>query len=213
MNLIELNKIFGKGLNFKKVSEITGIVTAFTIDLVGHDTITVITAKDKFHVSCNFGRAVHSKTKYFNDEFHAINQIRNLFRCSVDNLFTALQKEDSEISYKEYMKDASNLHTDFYVQFATRYTIRAILEEVGMEALRASEDEHLNDVKIPFNNIGGGGSWWWSTLAYNQKLLIEKGGDLALSTRTCIAKSTAKFLLQKDSEEVQLFKLLPIERG
>ena len=97
---------------------------------------------------------------------------------------------------KQYMnKEVS--HFDYYSQFVTEATKTFILNDLTVDQIKEalnSGDEHLNDIKIPFNNMGRGGSWWWDHAPINSKLVRETGGSLSPSTYTCVAKACAKIL-------------------
>lgn len=101
------------------------------------------------------------------------------------------------ITHAEYMKDSSNLHHEYHLQFATEGTKQFVLSSLKVEEIRkalANGDKHLNDIKIPFNNMCRGGGWWWDNAPINYKLLKELGGINSMSTHTCVAKAMAKEL-------------------
>ena len=101
------------------------------------------------------------------------------------------------ITQKEYMSNSNELHHDYYLQFATRATKRYVLSELTVEQIKDSlnnGDDHLNNIKIPFNNMGSGGNWWWNFAPINTTLLKELGGTNSHSTHTCVAKAIAKEL-------------------
>ncbi len=101
------------------------------------------------------------------------------------------------ITRDEYMKNSSELHHDFYAQFITDSTNRFILYDLTVEQIKEAfenGDEHLNEIKIPYNNMGRGGSWWWDAAPINMTLLKELGGYNSPSTHTCVAKAAAKIL-------------------
>jgi len=95
------------------------------------------------------------------------------------------------------MNNSSELHHVYYLQFATQSTERFILESLTIEDIKHalnSGDEHLNEIKIPFNNMGRGGSWWWDDAPINISLLKELGENNSAATHTCVAKAMAKKL-------------------
>ena len=98
---------------------------------------------------------------------------------------------------KEYMKDSTKLHHEYYLQFATDSTKRFILGSLSIEDIKKAllnGDEHLNKIKIPYNHMSRGGSWWWDDAPINTTLLKELGECNSQSTHTCVAKAMAKEL-------------------
>ena len=95
-------------------------------------------------------------------------------------------------------------HHEFYSQFVTEQTKSFVLGELTIEQIKKaieSGDEHLNEIKIPFNNIGRGGDWWWDYSPINLILARELGavGVNSIpspSTCTCIGKAAARMLIK-----------------
>jgi len=112
-----------------------------------------------------------------------------------------------QITKKEYMNNSAELHHKYYLQFATKDTKRFILNSLTIKQIKNalnSGDEHLNKIKIPYNNMSNGGSWWWDAAPINIKLARELGcvGEKSLpsqSTRTCVGKAMAKQLTELTS--------------
>lgn len=103
-----------------------------------------------------------------------------------------------KITRADYMANAKELHHVYYLQFATESTKKFILNSLTIEQIKEAlnnGDEHLNKIKIPFNNIGQGGSWWWDNAPIKAELLKELGESNTPSTRTCVAKALAKNLV------------------
>ena len=106
-------------------------------------------------------------------------------------------RTNKRITRKEYMDNSSELHHAYHLQFATEHTKKYVLSELTIEQIKESldeGDEHLNEIKIPFNNMGIGGGWWWDFAPINTTLLKELGGTNSHSTHTCVAKAIAKEL-------------------
>lgn len=101
-------------------------------------------------------------------------------------VFTREQYMNNEVSHHKY-----------YAQFVTPRTLEQVRNTIGLEALRASEDGHFNDVKLPFNNMGRGGTWWWDTVDINQDLCRVVGENNSHSTHTCVGKAAARILLSR----------------
>lgn len=49
---------------------------------------------------------------------------------------------------KEYMQDSTHLHRPFYAQFVTPHILRAVEDFIGIDAIVASKDKHLNDIPL-----------------------------------------------------------------
>ena len=95
------------------------------------------------------------------------------------------------------MKNSSELHHEYYLQFATESTKDFVLRSLTIEEIKNalnSGDKHLNGLKIPYNNMGSGGRWWWDDAPINTTLLRELGENNSPSTHTCVAKAVAKEL-------------------
>jgi len=92
-------------------------------------------------------------------------------------------------------KEAS--HHEYYSQFITESTKRYILQSLTVKDIKnalESGDEHLNKIKIPYNNLSKGGGWWWDNAPINKRLIKESGGCLSPSTHTCVSKAAAREL-------------------
>jgi hypothetical protein len=109
------------------------------------------------------------------------------------------------ITRKEYMSDSSNLHHKYYAQFITEATKRFVLGGLSVEKIRKafdSGDEHLNEIKIPYNNMSRGGGWWWDEAPVDVGLMREAGeigpGSLpSMATHTCVGKAAARVLAER----------------
>jgi len=97
------------------------------------------------------------------------------------------------ITRKAYLADSRNLHRAYYLQFATDRTRRLVAEYIGTDRIRASTDEHFNDIPLQ----------QWDRLeliikdTIDRRLLGEAEGckpgtfNWSLSTAICIAKAVA----------------------
>ena len=106
-------------------------------------------------------------------------------------------KNSKLITRKEYMNNSKELHHKYYLQFAVKSTKTFVLNSLTVEDIKNAllkGDEHLNEIKIPYNNMGNGGSWWWDNAPINTTLLKELGDSNSPSTHTCVAKAMAKEL-------------------
>jgi len=96
------------------------------------------------------------------------------------------------------MANSSELHHTYYLQFANEQTKRFVLASLTIEQIKKAlnnGDEHLNKIKIPYNNMSRGGGWWWDAAPINMTLLRELGGSNSPATHTCVAKAMAKELI------------------
>ena len=100
------------------------------------------------------------------------------------------------------MNNSTELHHAFYAQFITKRTENFILNSLTINEIKVAlnnGDEHLNEIKIPFNKMSRGGSWWWDNTPINLSLARELGavGEKSYpspSTLTCVGKACAKIL-------------------
>lgn len=105
-----------------------------------------------------------------------------------------------KITRAEYMNNSKELHHEYYLQFATKETSDFILRSLAVYKIKEAldnGDEHLNKIKIPFNNMGSGGGWWWDNAPINMQLLKELGESNSPSTHTCVGKAVAKMLVNQ----------------
>jgi hypothetical protein len=115
-------------------------------------------------------------------------------------------KTSKQITREDYMNNSSELHHAFYSQFVTESTKRFILNSLTVEQIQSaidSGDEHLNKIKIPYNNMGSGGSWWWDAAPFNIALAKELGAvgvnsRPSPSTHTSVAKAAARMLIEQN---------------
>lgn len=111
-------------------------------------------------------------------------------------------KTDNKITRAEYMDNASELHHKYYLQFATPSTTHFVLSSLTVEQIKEAldkGDEHLNEIKIPYNNMSrGNGRWWWDDAPINTNLLKELGESNTPSTHTCVAKAVARMLVENN---------------
>lgn len=99
-----------------------------------------------------------------------------------------------KITRADYMANSSELHHAYYSQFITEETKRFILRSLNAKKIKEAlnnGDNHLNDIKIPYNNMG---RWWWDDAPINTNLLKELGENNSPATHTCVAKAAAKIL-------------------
>jgi hypothetical protein len=116
-----------------------------------------------------------------------------------------LNKNKTMITRKEYMSSSSDLHHAYYSQFVTESTKQFVLSSLSVDQIRKaidSGDKHLNEIKIPYNNMSHGGGWWWDGSPVNMNLMLE-AGELSprclpsQATHTCVGKAAAKMLIEE----------------
>lgn len=118
-------------------------------------------------------------------------------------------KTQKTITRKEYMADSSNLHHAYHSQFVTESTKQFVLSSLSVDQIRKaidSGDKHLNEIKIPYNNMSRGGGWWWDGAPYNLEMMREAGEVSerclpSLATRTCVGKAAAKMLVEEHAKK------------
>lgn len=104
-----------------------------------------------------------------------------------------------KITRSDYMNNSKELHHEYYLQFATKSTFDFILRSLTVDEIKEAlknGDEHLNEIKIPYNNMGSGGRWWWDDAPINVELLKQLGENNSPATHTCVAKAAAKMLVK-----------------
>ena len=90
------------------------------------------------------------------------------------------------------------VHAKYYGQFVSESHIRAILSHIGAERLAASRDEHLNDIPLAL----------WDRLPriMDAAKIKELGGNLSLSTYTCVYKQAARRWLAANHPEIKRYR-------
>lgn len=96
----------------------------------------------------------------------------------------------------DYMKasreESPAAHRRYYAQFVNAHTIAHVVARIGAAKLRASTDEHLNDIPLAH----------WDALAGNLPLAqsLKIAGDyLTLGNAVCIAKEAARQWLESQA--------------
>ena len=70
------------------------------------------------------------------------------------------------ITTKQYMGNPSELHHAYFLQFATHRTESYVLSSLKVDDIKKAMecgDVHLNEIKIPYNNMGYGAYRDWET--------------------------------------------------
>ena len=103
------------------------------------------------------------------------------------------------ITRKEYMKNSSELHHEYYLQFATPASFEFVKSKIGIDLLKKSKDPHLNDI-IKRSSCG---DWIWDYTPINLEKARQLGetGFNSLpspSTCTCTGKAVARVLLDQE---------------
>jgi hypothetical protein len=100
------------------------------------------------------------------------------------------------------MENSSELHQQYYLQFATASTFHFVQTQIGLEKLRNSKDKYFNDIiRMPGR---ADATWIWDSSPVNLHLMRELGevgakSSPSKSTHTCVGKAAARKLLS-DSE-------------
>jgi hypothetical protein len=96
------------------------------------------------------------------------------------------------------MANSSELHHEYYLQFATLATFQFVRSSIGLEKLKASKDKYFNDViRMPGT---ADARWIWDSSPMNLTLARELGevdqkSLPSKSTHTCVGKAAARKLL------------------
>lgn len=107
------------------------------------------------------------------------------------------------ITREQYLANGSELHQDYFLQFATESTFQFVRYSIGIEKLKTSKDKYFNDIiRLPGT---ADATWIWDSSPMNLALARELGevGQKYLpskSTRTCVGKAAARKLLNDLSE-------------
>jgi len=117
-----------------------------------------------------------------------------------------METTQKTITREEYMQDSSNLHHQYYLQFATPEAKNIVLRSIGKDALLKSKDEHLNDIKLhKWDSLAGfvfRGSEAVVKPQYipsgiNGAKLKEAKEGYSCSTGVCVFKAVAKELINE----------------
>lgn len=104
------------------------------------------------------------------------------------------------ITREQYMENSSELHHEYYLQYATEQSYDFVRKIIGIKLLQSSTDKYFNDI-IKHRN-GGRGGWAWDHAPINIKLMKELGEPNSLSTHTCVGKSVAREILRQERSEI-----------
>jgi hypothetical protein len=95
-------------------------------------------------------------------------------------------------SRQEYM-DGKVTHQEYYGQFVTESIKRVVESKIGVDQIKKSHDEHLNDITLKR----------WDLMApyinAEAEAKLRVCGDFpSLSSGVCIGKAAARMLIGKD---------------
>ena len=99
------------------------------------------------------------------------------------------------ITREQYMENPTELHHEYYLQFATEHSYDFVRKSIGIKLLQSSKDKYFND--IIKHSSGGRGGWAWDYAPINIQLIIELGEPNSLSTHTCVGKAVAREILRQ----------------
>jgi len=86
-------------------------------------------------------------------------------------------------------------HEEYYRQFVTPGILYLVESRIGIDAVRASKDEHLNDIPL---------SKWDDMEPFARGIawkLKEAGDGWSKSANVCIAKQAARMLIEGKAKE------------
>lgn len=89
-------------------------------------------------------------------------------------------------------------HERYYSQFVSERITEMVVSHIGAETLAASRDPHFNDIPLK--------KWDRLPRMLNEKLVRELGGNMSLSTFTCVHKQAARLWIARNHPEIKRFK-------
>ena len=108
------------------------------------------------------------------------------------------------ITRKDYMKDSSNLHREYYGQFVNDAVKAEVLRFIGKKAIINSTDEHLNDIRLAFWDRLAGFAFSGSRMVrsphsivpVSRQQLKEAGEGTSCATLVCIYKEATRQIIE-----------------
>ena len=98
-------------------------------------------------------------------------------------------------SHQQYMNRECT-HDQYYAQFVTTMIKAIVHDSIGMKAIVASTDKHLNDIPLRlWDNLHP------MVMESSKKLRKEAGEGNSLSSGVCIAKAAARALKEEACHE------------
>ena len=104
------------------------------------------------------------------------------------------------ITREQYMENSTELHHEYYLQFAMDQSYNFVRNSIGIKLLQASNDKYFND--IIKHSRGGSGGWIWDSTPVNLNLMRELGEANSLSTHTCVGKAVAREILRQSKQAI-----------
>lgn len=89
-------------------------------------------------------------------------------------------------------------HERYYRQFVSQRIIEMVVSHIGAETLAASRCPHFNDIPLE--------KWDRLPRMLDGKHVRELGGNMSLSTFTCVHKQAARLWVAKNHPEIKRFK-------
>lgn len=98
---------------------------------------------------------------------------------------------------QEYM-DGKVTHAEYYRQFVTESVKSHVARRIGLDRIKTSHDEHLND--IPLNQWDDISRAIFGNPSIGTRL--KKAGDFwSLAVGVCIAKQAARMMLEAEQQK------------
>jgi hypothetical protein len=89
---------------------------------------------------------------------------------------------------KDYMNDKCS-HREYYSQFVNDNVKGMVNDRIGIDRIKKSKDEHLNDIPLK--------EWDMCGLPYGINTLLKSAGDgFSMAGQVCILKEAAKQLIE-----------------
>jgi hypothetical protein len=109
-----------------------------------------------------------------------------------------------KMTRKEYMSNSGELHREYYGQFVNEQVKKMVIREIGMDYLKMSRDEHLNDIPLKMWDSMSGFVFRGSEMVMKPSniepieyaKLKEAGEGVSCATLVCIYKEAAKQIIE-----------------
>lgn len=108
------------------------------------------------------------------------------------------------ITRKEYLKDSSSLHREYYSQFINPFLVNDVKNNITVDRIKNSTDEHFNDIPLHLWDLLSGCRFSGSSLVSKPRVsmelhdrAVELGeGGISPATMVCIYKEIARQLAE-----------------
>lgn len=109
------------------------------------------------------------------------------------------------LTRKSYL-DGEVTHREYYAQFITKSMIQDVKTMIGVDAIKASKDEHLNDIPLKQWDSLSGTRFEMGRLV-NRPLIPKSFGDLVRSVGDNVSPSTLVCVYKEIARQIQENKI------